>query len=187
MAGICFFRKFILDRNSCRTRYPRQQACSLVIKPSLASQSCSRLYAAVTPEMELWKTIGHVRRHAKMRMDRSFNTVSSRVHKLTLTAFQVYSRSLAKKQEWRLQVLFFKAKVSSHPQKSHQQKTYLLLPHWLFSSFTHPLNTDWARTVLADLEPLLTRRQHDRCQPQGQSPDHHRGEPCRGVVRLLEK
>lgn len=56
MAGSCFFRKFILDRNSCRTKYPRQQACSLVIKPSLASHSCSRLYAAVTPEMELCKS-----------------------------------------------------------------------------------------------------------------------------------
>lgn len=126
MAGICFFRKFILDRNSCRTKYPLKQACSLVIKPSLASQSCSRLYAAVTPEMELWKSNGHVRRQTQVRMDTNFYTVS---HKLMLKAFQGYTRSLAKKWECRLQIYFSRPSCPHIPPKSHKQKLHLLLLH----------------------------------------------------------
>ena len=54
-AGSCSFRKFMRFFWSFLTRYPRQRACSLAIKLSLASHSCSRLYALVTPDTTDWK------------------------------------------------------------------------------------------------------------------------------------
>lgn len=67
IAGTCFFKKFILELNSWRTRYPRQQAWSFVIRFSLASHNCSRLYAAVTPEMVLWIHVTVGRRNRKRK------------------------------------------------------------------------------------------------------------------------
>lgn len=135
MAGICFFRKFILDRNSCRTKYPRQQACSLVIKPSLASQSCSRLYAAVTPEMELCKSIRpHWRTYTGGR-----DTWTSLIHSAHTNphGFLSLPHISNEAEGMKTSGLFLRTKLFSHQKKKKEKKSYKST-HDVLYTLTYP-------------------------------------------------
>ena len=91
-----------------------------------------------------------------------------------------YTRSLAKKEEWRLQVYFSRPSCPHIPQQGVKNETFDLM---LFPLLTHLPNADHPRNCACWSGVILTRRQRDRCYQGLELLKRHRGGPCGGVDR----